>query len=170
MTTLLQYLPAMTVININTAINAPIGRCFDLSRSVELHMLSTASTGERAIAGRTTGLAEQGDTITWLATHFGIRQQLTTKIEKMVRPHFFSDRMLFGAFKSLCHEHLFEERDGHTLMTDKLCYETPLGIFGSLFDRLVLEKHMKHFLQERNQVIKKAAEGDMWKEILKAGS
>ncbi len=159
----------MTVINATTVIDAPIERCFDLSRSVELHTLSTARTGERAIEGRTRGLVEQGDTITWQATHFGIRQQLTTSIEKVVRPHFFSDRMLFGAFKSLYHEHVFDEKDGLTVMTDKFCYETPWGIFGSVFDRLVLEKYMTRFLFDRNEMIKKAAEGDMWKEILKAG-
>jgi len=160
----------MTVINITTIIHAPIERCFDLSRSVELHMLSTARTGERAISGRTTGLVAQGDTITWQATHLGIRQQLTTSIEKVVRPHFFSDRMLFGAFKSLYHEHIFEEQNGQTIMTDKFCYETPWGILGAVFDRLVLEKYMTRFLLQRNEMIKKAAEGDMWKEILKPGS
>ena len=41
----------MIRIRLTTAITAPIARCFDVSRSVDLHMSSTNWTGERAIAG-----------------------------------------------------------------------------------------------------------------------
>jgi hypothetical protein len=39
-----------------TLIHAPVGRCFNLSRSIDLHKASTARTGEQAIAGVTAGL------------------------------------------------------------------------------------------------------------------
>jgi hypothetical protein len=69
----------MTQIELSTHINAPIGRCFDLARSIELHVESTKQTGERAIAGRTSGLIELGESVTWRAKHFGIWQNLTSK-------------------------------------------------------------------------------------------
>ena len=42
----------MPVIEIETTVRAPIDRIFDLSRSIDLHVASTAQTGERAVAGK----------------------------------------------------------------------------------------------------------------------
>ena len=64
----------MGVIRLETFIRAPIERCFDLSRSVDLHILSTAQTNERAIDGVTSGLMKLGDVVTWEARHFGVKQ------------------------------------------------------------------------------------------------
>ena len=60
----------MVEIELETRINAPIERVFDLSRSIDAHLDSTSSTGERAIAGTTTGLIGLGETVTWSAVHF----------------------------------------------------------------------------------------------------
>jgi hypothetical protein len=46
----------LPVIDLETWINAPIDRCFDLSRDIDLHMQSTAHTHEVAVAGVTRGL------------------------------------------------------------------------------------------------------------------
>jgi hypothetical protein len=51
----------MPVINLHTQINAPIGIVFDLSRSIDLHKISTAHTNEEAIAGVTSGLIGMGE-------------------------------------------------------------------------------------------------------------
>ena len=48
----------MARIELTVHIAAPLERCFDLARSVELHTRSTSSTGEHVIAGRTSGLLE----------------------------------------------------------------------------------------------------------------
>jgi uncharacterized protein YndB with AHSA1/START domain len=45
-------------IHLTTDIAAPIGRVFDLARDLDLHARSMAHTGERAIAGRTSGRIE----------------------------------------------------------------------------------------------------------------
>lgn len=148
----------MAKIIIETIINAPIETCFNLCRDIDLHQVSTSKTRERAIAGRTSGLCESGDTITWEATHFGIKQQLTVKITKMDYPNYFEDIMLKGAFKSMKHRHYFLENSGNTLMKDIFEYETPLGFLGKLFDTIVLKHYMTAFLKERNSVIKQTAE------------
>ncbi|TND08454.1 MAG: hypothetical protein FD123_2250 [Bacteroidetes bacterium] len=149
----------MTEIRLTTVINAPIEKCFDLSRDVDVHMLSTKQTGERVVAGRTAGLCELHDEITWEARHFGIRQKLQVKITTMDRPHSFSDQMLKGAFKSMFHTHRFEEKNGTTFMHDDFRYEVPFWFIGWIFDRFVLKKYMTRFLEERNRVIKGLAEG-----------
>ncbi|RED52621.1 hypothetical protein [Cohnella lupini] len=74
----------MPTIQISLFIKAPIQVCFDLSRSIDLHMESISHTNERAVKGRTSGLIELGETVTWEATHFGIRQQLTSLATKRI--------------------------------------------------------------------------------------
>jgi hypothetical protein len=86
----------MAEINIRTVIKAPIERCFDLARDIDFHTQSLSATEERAVAGRTSGLLELGETVTWEGRHFGIRQRLTSKITAYNRPHYFRDSMIAG--------------------------------------------------------------------------
>ncbi len=148
----------MTIINLNIEIYASIEVCFDLARNIDAHVRSTSKTKERAIAGKTTGLCEKGDYITWEGNHFGIRQRLTVEITKLNKPYFFEDRIVKGAFKSMRHEHHFEEINGNTLMSDYFEYEVPFGILGKLFDDIILKKYMTRFLTERNEFLKAEAE------------
>lgn len=148
----------MPKIELLTHINAPIEKVFDLSRSIDLHILSTKQTGEQAIAGCTNGLIGLGETVTWRARHFGIWQNLTSKITEYSYPNFFADEMVSGAFKSFRHGHHFTEKDGYTLMQDVFAFESPLGVLGKLFNWLILKRHMTKLLVERNKVIKRAAE------------
>ena len=108
----------MPRIEINTEINAPINVGFDLSRSIDFHMKTTEQTGEKAVAGRTNGLIGLNETVTWKAKHFGVSQHLTSKITIMQRPDIFVDEMTKGVFNSICHQHLFLEEGGKTLMID----------------------------------------------------
>ncbi len=128
-------------------------------------MVSTARTKERAIAGRTRGLVILDDVITWEAVHLGIKQRLTVKITEVTEPHYFKDEMLKGAFSKMWHEHRFEERGDHTLMTDIFFFKSPLGFLGALVDRFFLRNYMEKFLLERNNTIKHFAETDKWKEL-----
>lgn len=155
-----------TVIQLETLINAPLERCFDLSRSIDFHIYSSNGSNERAVAGRMNGLIVEGESVTWEANHFFVRQLLTTKIQSMQRPWRFFIVMQQGAFKSMEHEHLFRDENGATKMTDNFEYETPYGIIGKVFDKLVLRRYMTNLLVERNHAIKLAAESEMWKEFL----
>jgi ligand-binding SRPBCC domain-containing protein len=148
----------MPTIELTTSINAPIERCFDRARSIDLHIESTKHTGETAIAGRTSGLIEGGETVTWRAKHFGIWQNLTSKIIEFNYPHSFTDEMTEGAFRSIKHQHLFYSVDGTTVMKDIFHFESPLGILGKLANYLFLTRYMKRLLEQRNDVIKKASE------------
>jgi len=148
----------MTQIVIHTSIKASESICFDLARSVDVHISSLSHTKERAIAGRTSGLCELNDIVTWEAKHFGVTQQLVVKITKMDFPYFFEDVMIKGVFKSMQHQHYFQEKNGTTLMKDIFSYETTGWIFGKMFDVLVLNRYMTHLLTERNRILKTMAE------------
>ena len=79
----------MPKIELTTEIAAPIEVVFDLARSIDLHEQSTSQTNEKAVAGRTSGLIELGESVTWEATHFFVRQRLTARIVKFERPTHF---------------------------------------------------------------------------------
>ena len=128
----------MVRIDLLTPIAAPIDRVFDLSRSVDAHLSSTAATGERVVGGTTSGLLSLGDTVTWSAVHFGVRQRLTVEITACDAPHFFEDTMRKGAFKSMIHRHHFEPSADGTLMRDVFEFEAPLGPLGRLVEVWVL--------------------------------
>ncbi len=156
----------MPTIELKTKINAPIERCFLLSLSVDLHQLSTAETNERAISGVTTGLMKLNDVVTWRAKHFGIYQNMTSKISAYDAPRYFVSEMVKGAFKKLHHQHIFEWTGNETIMTDIFVFKAPFGIFGELFSKVILTNYMKGFLIKRNNTIKEVAESSKWKSIL----
>ena len=156
----------MPTINLTTEINAPIEICFDLSRSIDLHKHSMEHTGEEAIAGRTSGLIEDSEFVTWQAKHFGVTQYLTSKISNFRKPYIFRDEQTKGIFDFFRHDHIFEEKDGKTVMTDVFEYRAPFGFLGNIADGLFLQKYMTNLLLQRNKVIKEVAESDKWKEVL----
>lgn len=161
----------MPTLRFTTHIHAPIERCFDLSRSVDLHARSTAQTGEEAIGGVTSGLIGLGQEVTWRARHFGVWQTLTSRITACDRPRHFRDSMVHGAFKRFDHDHEFVV-DGSgegTLMTDIFSFDAPLGALGWLAERLFLARYMDWFLRERARVIKAVAESDDWRRYLSCG-
>lgn len=148
----------MAQIKLSTLIHAGREVCFDLARSVEVHLESTAHTREKVVSGRASGLCEAGDRITWEARHFGIRQRLTVEITRMDRPYFFEDRMVSGAFRSFTHEHIFTMEGAATRMEDIFTFHAPLGLLGRLAEALFLEKYMTELLCKRNEVIRRIAE------------
>jgi ligand-binding SRPBCC domain-containing protein len=151
----------MAIIRLETYIQAPIERCFDLSLSVDLHHHSVAHTRERPVAGITTGVMKLGNTVTWEAVHFGIKQHLTSKITTYERPYSFTDEMIKGAFQEIKHLHEFVPQSSGTLMLDVFTFRAPLGIFGKVAEILFLTRYMKGLLLARNRYLKQVAEAGM---------
>ncbi|EJL66646.1 SRPBCC family protein [Flavobacterium sp. CF136] len=148
----------MTTINLTTKINASQKTVFDVSRDIDIHQKSASKSNEVAIAGVTSGLINLNETVTWRGKHFGFYLTHKSRITAMDLYDYFVDEMEEGKFKTFKHEHFFEEKNGVTIMTDKLQYETPFSIIGKLFDTLFLKNHLINFLLERNKILKKTAE------------
>ena len=148
----------MTTIHLTTKIKASKQVVFNASRAIDIHQQSAASSQEKAIAGVTSGLIDLNETVTWRGKHFGLYLTHKSRITAMTFYDYFVDEMEEGKFKTFKHEHFFEEANGITIMKDKLQYETPFGIFGELFNILLLKKHLKKFLLERNKTLKEVSE------------
>lgn len=156
----------MPVIKLEFTINAPIEIVFDLARCIDLHEKTMSKHSEKAIAGITKGLINLDETVTWEATHFGVRQTLTSKITRFSYPKYFRDEMVSGIFKGFTHDHYFEETEVSTLMKDVFDYTSPFWILGKIADVLFLEKYLKNMLEERNNLIKSIAESEDWRSFL----
>ena len=159
----------MVKLDETTVIAAPVERCFDLARSVEVHVLGNVHWGEEAVAlgGVTSGLIGLGERVTWRARHFGVSQKLTSEITAMDAPGYFQDTMVNGAFKFMQHDHFFRElEDGGCEMRDVFCFAAPLGVLGRIAEALVLRRYMAALLRERNEVVKRVAESEEWRRYL----
>jgi hypothetical protein len=156
-----------------TIIEAPIERCFDLSRSVEVHLLSNVHSGEQALAvgGVASGLVGLSEEVTWRAKHFGIWQNLTSKITAMDSPYYFQVTMVRGIFRFMQADHLFQSLEsGGTEMKDVFLIGAPLPLLGPFAEALFLRRYMLALLRERNAVIKRVAESSEWEQYLPSTS
>lgn len=159
----------MTVIEQSLTIHAPVQRCFDLSRSIEVHLLGTERTEEQAVAGVTTGLIGLGEWVCWRAKHLGVRQNLTSKITAFEPPIYFQDTMLQGAFAFMQHDHFFRAvSDNQTEVRDRFRFAAPLPFLGPLAEHLFLKRYMERFLKHRNEIVKRIAESSEWHKFLPA--
>ena len=150
----------MTKFRLETLVEAPIERVFDLARDIGLHERSMAATGERAIAGRMSGPIEQGETVTWRARHFGLWWTMTSRITEVRAPTTFADQQEAGPFAWFRHRHTFRPVDGGTVMTDDWEHASPFGPIGRLVDRVVLGRYMRGLLETRNAALKAEAEAE----------
>jgi ligand-binding SRPBCC domain-containing protein len=149
----------VATITIYTFISAPQDVCFDLALDVSAHMKSASFSGERLVEpGRTSGMLQLGDLVTFEGRHFGIRQRFTTRIIELQRPDSFVDEMVRGSFKSLRHVHKFHIEDDQTVMRDTLTWDPPLGILGDIADVLFLRRHMERFVRKKQTQLKRLAE------------
>ncbi len=159
----------MICIATTTLIAAPPDRCFDLARSVEVHVAGNIHSGESAVArpGVTAGLLKLGDSVTWRAKHLGIWQHLTSEITAYDRPRYFHDKMTKGPFRAMAHDHFFEATgSGQTSMKDIFRVEAPLAILGRIAEFVFLRNYMRALLEERNAVLKRIAESEEWRKYL----
>jgi ligand-binding SRPBCC domain-containing protein len=151
-------------IELTTRIRAPRERVFDLARDVDAHVASATGTDEHPVSGKgkTSGLLDLGDEVTWRARHLGITQELTSRITGFDRPRWFRDSMVRGAFARFDHDHWFEEDDDGktTIARDVFDFDAPLGPLGTIADRLFLRRYMTRFLEVRMNVLKSMAEGE----------
>lgn len=150
----------MTSFRLETRIEAPIERVYDLAGDIGLHERSMAATHERAIAGRTSGSIGLGETVTWRARHFGVWWTLTSRITVAEQPWRFVDEQVSGPFRSFQHVHTLRAVPGGTVMVDDWEHAAPFGVLGWIADRLVLERHMRRLLATRNTALKREAEAE----------
>ncbi|WP_158849768.1 SRPBCC family protein [Saccharothrix deserti] len=149
----------MTRFEVVTPIAAPPRRVFDISLDVEVHTASMADAAEQAVGDITSGRLRSGDTVTWQATHFGVRWRMTSRISVFDPPRYFVDEQVRGPFKRWHHAHHFEpDGRGGTVMRDVVDFAAPLGPLGTVAELAVLDRYMPRLIRSRNEHVKAVAE------------
>ena len=153
----------MFIVRHSMTIHAPIQRCFALSCSVELVQRELHMT---PVEGRTSGLVRAGDTIRWEGLQLGFPNYHVSEILNFEPPHFFTDRMIAGRFRSFEHDHRLSETAGGTLLQDEVRFTMPFGPAGWVVGKMVLCPHVTKLLHRRFRLLKRLAESDEWKEYV----
>ena len=88
-----------------------------------------------------------------ISPFMGIQMDWVTEITQIRKKKFFIDDQRVGPYALWHHQHLFEARDGGTLMTDILHYQVPYGPIGSLANVLFVGRQIEKIFAFRERVI-----------------
>lgn len=144
---------------IETNMDAGARELFDVSLDIDAHVSSMQHSGERAVAGVTSGMIGLGETVTWRGRHFGIWFTLTSRITELEAPRRFVDEQVRGPFKVFRHEHIFEPVGDGVRMTDVVTVGSP--IFGKLVERVMLVPYLRRLISTRNEHLLAALKRDL---------
>ena len=158
----------MVTIRLETHVDAPTERVFDLARSVDLQRESSPTP--RPIAGAVDGLSAPGESTVWDVGLFGKRFERTTKVTAFSRPTYFRRTMTDGPLAEFVHDHFFtfedtDDPEDGTVLRDVLTFRAPLGPASRLVDR-PLRQQLTNVLTDRNDRIRRVAESDEWRRYL----
>jgi ligand-binding SRPBCC domain-containing protein len=95
-----------------------------------------------------------GQIITYKVVPFpGFKTNWVTEITHVAEGRFFVDEQRFGPYRMWHHEHRFEEIEGGVLMTDRVSYKLPFGIFGRLAHALFVKNQLKQIFIHRENIL-----------------
>lgn len=82
----------------------------------------------------------------------GIPIRWRTEIEIWEPPVRFVDNQIKGPYRLWHHTHTFEDKNGGTLMRDRVLYRPPLG---ALANRLIVQRDVQKIFENRYKVLEK---------------
>ncbi|TKB95171.1 SRPBCC family protein [Pedobacter cryophilus] len=96
----------------------------------------------------------EGMIITYkVAPLLGVKIDWMTEITHVKEGEYFIDEQRFGPFKFWHHEHHFKAIEGGVLMTDKLIYGIPFGIFGQIANAITVAKQTQEIFDYREKAV-----------------
>ena len=78
-----------------------------------------------------------------------------TEITHVREKEYFVDEQRIGPYSMWHHEHRIEPIAGGVLMTDIVTYQPPMGILGTLANKLFIKKQLQHIFDYRAGVLEK---------------
>jgi ligand-binding SRPBCC domain-containing protein len=139
---------------IETTINAPAERCFELVRDPRVH-------GETKVERdpENDGCGPRlGEVIRFESTFLGFSQVLVVRCIELIPPRRFVDAMIRGRFGLFAHIHEFEPGDAGTVLRDTLIWEAR-GLFDAAMDELLIKRRLSDVVKNRNDKLRAIAEG-----------
>ena len=82
-----------------------------------------------------------------------IKLHWRTLITQYSKPYKFIDQQIKGPYSLWHHTHIFEEKDGGTLIKDDLMYAVPIGFFGQLINSIYIQYDVKSIFKYRHKIL-----------------
>lgn len=139
--------------SVTTRTAAPVEQIFDASLSIDHHLESMRTSGERAVDGVTSGQIGLGESVTWRARHFGIRFTMSSRVTELERPRRFVDEQVRGPFRVFRHEHVFRAERPGTVMVDTITLASPdfgIPVIAVIAERMILVPYLRRLIRQRN--------------------
>lgn len=84
---------------------------------------------------------------------FGIPLKWQTEIRQVNEPFSFTDVQLKGPYKKWEHTHTFEQVEGGILMKDKVKYQLPMGVIGTMAHGLFVKGRLEKIFDHRAKTL-----------------
>ncbi len=97
----------------------------------------------------------QGAEIAYRMRLHGLPVRWLTRIEEWDPESRFVDRQLRGPYRLWHHTHTFEDRDGATLMCDRVRYAIPFGPLGRAAEALLVRRDLKAIFDFRREAVER---------------
>ena len=83
----------------------------------------------------------------------GIKTSWVTEITHVDEGKYFVDEQRFGPYRMWHHEHHFEVQNGGVLMTDRVSYKLPFGIFGRFAHFIFIRRQLELIFAYREKCL-----------------
>jgi len=83
----------------------------------------------------------------------GIKMTWVTEITHVREKEYFVDEQRLGPYRMWHHEHRIEPVDDGVLMSDIVSYKPPMGVLGSLANKLMIKRQLKQIFDYREKVL-----------------
>jgi len=101
-----------------------------------------------------------GSTFEYRIRWLGVPVRWRTLITEYEPGKRFIDVQTGGPYRSWRHEHVFEERRGHTTMRDRVEYELPLRFLGTIAHKLLVARQLRYIFDYRAARIREVFTGE----------
>lgn len=95
---------------------------------------------------------KKGAIIDYKLKLYGMPVKWQTEITEWQPPYRFIDVQVKGPYRLWVHEHIFEERDGGTLMTDRVQYLAPGYFLEPIVHKLFVQRDVDRIFRHREKV------------------
>tara|TARA_B100000945_G_scaffold71969_1_gene54923 strand:- start:4537 stop:5016 length:480 start_codon:yes stop_codon:yes gene_type:complete len=135
-------------------IDLPINDVFDFFSKPENLSLITPPRLKFDILTPTPLEMKEGQLIDYsLKILYLVKLHWRTLITHYDKPYKFIDQQIKGPYTLWHHTHTFEEKDGGTLIKDKLRYAIPFGLLGRLIHFIYIKYDINGIFQYRHKIL-----------------
>lgn len=139
------------VLKSETVINKPLTEVFEFfSKAENLNAITPPELQFKIITPTPIHMAK-GTLIKYRIKLFGIPFFWKTLISEWNPPHKFVDEQLGGPYSQWHHQHIFEEKDGKTYMTDIVTYKSKGWILAPFLHWLFVDKRVAEIFEYREK-------------------